>query len=1189
MRIWDVQKDHEIQLLKDQLQQQMKKLQKLGKEILENQQRLHDYQYSVVPKLESEKSRLEKQKEAIDAHNKWLTKEFESQKFAIDVERKERSAYICELETKVDMHLQEISMTHSTLRRLEEERNKFDDDNDKLRKKVVDLQVASSNQDVIAKQEIGSSEHLITVQVAEIEQLKTLLNETLGELEVVRGEKDKLKNAKEDGLCAMEKENQRLLQRAKNAERETVKLRGLLQRLDANQESPASSSRRHDVTAEVRRSPHARVRSSQSISFVMSPTAAAVQDIRQKGHCSVAETYASYLEASDNIEQFVAENAKLKQELNSILVELEGKTPEIVANQRAFCRIQKAFNKTCVDLEKVMEENAHLKTELEGTADLRNKCGHLEQENKDLCFQLRAVLAEQLQENFACVQETTLLDESHAFDVAMGRNLQPPTNSFIGGPYADFQPNIAPKEITFRDICELQERNRELMHKLRVQRMEYEKMRSEVHQEAFDEVRVRFQKAQAEVEKLTLDMKQQYEVVDSLMKQRDRLFGVLLSQPGLTVEDIAPLCDPDQDSEYLQAIKTREHSPSHPTPSLPSHEESKQQRVCDSLRHVLDTKTRELQTLQASVDSGRAIADGEIGCLNIRIRQLQDQEQCSRSKAKELEEEVKQLRDSNAAQLSNSHKTLAKVDNALVDKNAAEQELAVARAQFASQKEHIADLMRQLDEQQQKVSQQSTNVQLLAALGKIQASLQVREKEQEKAESQIATARQECTMVRRDLEEERIKCRKAEQKYEELRAEAEKQQQQKDARIQELSKGISDSESRCELFKDRSETLAGQLRASEDRMYSLLDKVSATAGQEEEEDFLRSEDTQLQQAQETVSELYEKLHATELELKKSNATVGELQQELQQAERRLRDATKQVTEKEQLLHAKMKETQDLQENIQAQAAELDIQQAQSAQVSCLYPSHCSLHPCPCLCTCSCAHPCHHPCPCPLPPPCACCNSEHMHGHICSLQQSRDATDAAQKLNSEKDLLSQELDQSKAEASQLQQALQQLKTNEATLKEQFTQALEQQQKARAQADEVQAQSQVRIDELSTKCESHMKWNTQNEDTWAAEKCRLMAQVAELQSKFDCAVKGKTVFAAEKAKMSGELQTHKHQLDQMRSALGATEAAKAALQKQVGDLQEQLDEEKKQLTASVQVSPPPPLVALAAPSLCIPALV
>jgi chromosome segregation ATPase len=150
VRIWDVQKDHEIQLLKDQLQQQMKKLQKLGKEILENQQRLHDYQYSVVPKLESEKSRLEKQKEAIDAHNKWLTKEFESQKFAIDVERKERSAYICELETKVDMHLQEISMTHSTLRRLEEERNKFDDDNDKLRKKVVDLQVASSNQDVIA-------------------------------------------------------------------------------------------------------------------------------------------------------------------------------------------------------------------------------------------------------------------------------------------------------------------------------------------------------------------------------------------------------------------------------------------------------------------------------------------------------------------------------------------------------------------------------------------------------------------------------------------------------------------------------------------------------------------------------------------------------------------------------------------------------------------------------------------------------------------------------------------------------------------------------------------------------------------------------------------------------------------------------------------------------------------------------
>ena len=882
LRLWDVQKDHEIQLLKEQLQQQMEKLQTLGKENLENQQRLHDYQYSVVPKLESEKSRLEKQEGAIDAHNKWLAKEFESQKLAIDAERKQKTAFICELETKVGMHEQEISTTQSKLRRLEEERNKLDNDNDKLRKKLVDLQVASSNQDVIAKQEIGSSEHLISVQTAEIEQLKTRLKDTLGELELVRGEKDNLKNANEDGLCAMEKENRQLLQRAKNAERETVKVKGLLQRLDANQESPASPSRRRDVAAGARRSPPARATPSQSIAFMMSPTAAAVQDIRQRGHCSVAETYASYLEASDNIEQLAAENAKLKQELDSILRELEGKAPMIIANQREFCEIQKAFNKTCVDLEKVMEENAHVKAELAGTADLRSKCSHLEQENKDLCFQLRVVLAEQLPETFPTVHEKTLLDESHAFDVAMGRNLQPPTKSSICGP--DFQPNIAPKEITFRDICELQERNRELMHKLRVQRTEYEKVRREAHQEAFGEVRVRFQKAQAEVEKLTLDMKQQYEVVDSLMRQRDRLFGVLLSQPGFTVEDIAPLCDPDQVSEYLQAIKTGEY---HPTRSLPSHAVSKQRRVCDSLRHDLATKTKELQALRASEISNKAITEGEIERGNIRIRQLQDQEDCLRRKVEELEEEVKQLRDSNAALISNSHKTLAKLDNALVDKTSAEQELAVARAQFAPQKEHIADLTRQLDEQRQKVSQQAMNAQLLAAVGEIQASLQLREKEQEKAESQRATARQESELVRRDLEAERIKCRKAEQKYEELRAEAEKQRQQKDARIEELSKGIA----------------------------------------------------QLQQAQDTMSERYKKVHTTELQLKQA-------QQELQQAEQQLAEATKQVAEKEQLLDAKTKETQDLQEKIQAQAAdmaELGTQQAQSAQVSCLYLSHpCSL-------------------------------------------------------------------------------------------------------------------------------------------------------------------------------------------------------------------------------------------------------
>eukprot|EP01135_Chromosphaera_perkinsii_P004953 Nk52_evm20s305 gene=Nk52_evmTU20s305 len=249
---------------------------------------------------------------------------------------------------------------------------------------------------------------------------------------------------------------------------------------------------------------------------IMSPTAAATSSLIKKG-MTMTEIYTQYAEASEQLQIQRDENSRLTSYLNQILKEIEERAPVLLKQRQEYENALNTAAQLTERLDVALHEGDKYHEEL---LDCKRECAHLERQ-KLRCEQQIEDVSRQVQ---AMLKENTELKLGHVLP-----EKGPTADVRGGGDELTSSDVISERLVTFRNIVELQNKNRELLGVVRElgERREVEEQKEREANE--NRMKHKLQIAFDEVEELKAMRKKQEGMVQAIVRQRD-MYRVLLTQ-----------------------------------------------------------------------------------------------------------------------------------------------------------------------------------------------------------------------------------------------------------------------------------------------------------------------------------------------------------------------------------------------------------------------------------------------------------------------------------------------------------------------------------------------------------------------------------------------------------------------------------------------------------------------------------
>jgi nucleoprotein TPR len=433
--------------------------------------------------IQHQEMRTSQERQLYQKQIQTLTDELNQKVNELLVFRRERTTQLFELQSNLEQKTEEHLKCIEEIKHLKQILDKKDKHIDGLATRIREMQQYSAQLEEDYQNEISAQNNLIELHKQSSLDFKK----------------------RNESLVQTIEEMQRLLQAAKQAHNEleatfnetqikyTEQINkyieennALIKELEEIKESTANTSR-ENIEAEFEK---------------QYPLAATTKKLL-RNNMSFTQIFNELVRAQQELEDQKSENSVLKEHLQQLATESEDNAPllhrKIQEHQRALQNIselQTQISSVLTEREQWLQEKDTL---IRMNKQFEREIKRYEKENMDLAKQIRALIKS--------VQEARGFTVSHEQDSQISSS--------------DNNRNVPQELVTFRDIVELQSKNQQLMNALREANEKLQKF----EEEGSDEQRFALQRdldeALVQLENLGTERRQQTEMVEALVQQRD--------------------------------------------------------------------------------------------------------------------------------------------------------------------------------------------------------------------------------------------------------------------------------------------------------------------------------------------------------------------------------------------------------------------------------------------------------------------------------------------------------------------------------------------------------------------------------------------------------------------------------------------------------------------------------------------
>ncbi|XP_078120990.1 nucleoprotein TPR-like [Sander vitreus] len=242
----------------------------------------------------------------------------------------------------------------------------------------------------------------------------------------------------------------------------------------------------------------------------MCPSAAAIAAIVKPG-MKFFDLYNAYAECQTHLQLEKQETRRVSRVLDEIVQEIESKAPVLKRQREEYESMQRSMASLCNKLEQARTEIYSLQKEKE---EAKQRCDTMERDKMRIERQLEDTSA----------QVCSLL-----VDLEEARGNQVTKEDSSSANISSTSEVISPRQLSFRSVEELQRQNQSLLSRLRQLEEEKDRQQSQVTSARVSELEASVDKLEKEVEQLKEQRNQQKQLADSNARQRD-MYKVLLTQ-----------------------------------------------------------------------------------------------------------------------------------------------------------------------------------------------------------------------------------------------------------------------------------------------------------------------------------------------------------------------------------------------------------------------------------------------------------------------------------------------------------------------------------------------------------------------------------------------------------------------------------------------------------------------------------
>ncbi len=433
--------------------------------------------------IQHQDMRMSQERQLYQKQIQTLTDELNQKVNELLVFRRERTTQLFELQSNLEQKTEEHLKCIDEIKHLKQILDKKDKHIDSLATRIREMQQYSAQLEEDYQNEISAQNNLIELHKQSSLDYKKR-NETL--VQTIEEMQRLLQAAKQAHNELEATFNETQIKYTEQINKYIEENNALIKELEEIKESTANTSR-ENIEAEFEK---------------QYPLAATTKKLL-RNNMSFTQIFNELVRAQQELEDQKSENSVLKEHLQQLATEAEDNTPllhrKIQEHQRALQNIselQTQISSLLTEREQWLQEKDTL---IRMNKQFEREIKRYEKENIDLAKQIRALIKS--------VQEARGFTVSHEQDSQISSS--------------DNNRNVPQELVTFRDIVELQTKNQQLMNALREANEKLQKF----EEEGTDEQRFALQRdldeALVQLENLRTERRQQTEMVEALVQQRD--------------------------------------------------------------------------------------------------------------------------------------------------------------------------------------------------------------------------------------------------------------------------------------------------------------------------------------------------------------------------------------------------------------------------------------------------------------------------------------------------------------------------------------------------------------------------------------------------------------------------------------------------------------------------------------------
>ena len=510
----------EIESLQSELKIVCSKLKSDTQGKLETSVRAEELELKLVC-VQHQEMRMSQERQLYKKQIQTLNEELNAKINELSTLRKERTIQLLELQSNLEMKTEENSKYIEEVKHLKQVVDKKDKHIEALAQRMSEIQQFSQQLEEDFQNEINAQSNLIDLHKQSNSELKKR-NESL--IETIEEMQKLLRSAKEAHteleVAFNESQTRFTEQLNESFEQNSV----LTKELEEIKQTVANTSR-DNIEAEFER---------------QYPLAANTKRILGS-NASFTQIFNELVAAQQEMSDLKSENAILKEHLQHLANEAEENAPllhrKIQEHQRALQNINELQNQISSLINEreiwLQEKDTIVRISKQYEREIKR----FELENRDLSKQIRALIKS--------------VQEARGFTICEEQDSQISSSD-----------NDVPLElITFKNIEELQSRNRELMNALREANEKFRRLENERNDQQRAAIQKDLDEALVQLESLRAERRQQTEMVEALIKQRD-VYKMLASHTNIDNSQIqkAPATSPHRAFTSANAISLEEHN-----------------------------------------------------------------------------------------------------------------------------------------------------------------------------------------------------------------------------------------------------------------------------------------------------------------------------------------------------------------------------------------------------------------------------------------------------------------------------------------------------------------------------------------------------------------------------------------------------------------------------------------------------